>query len=154
MARSKHTKSNPVESPKTALYLNKEPLSGYYPLHPVFCFARFDPEAPCEHSEEISASVSKVLSHLKNRELSTWGDIIGQSGGRRQGTNNHYVSISELPRRVQKRADAIRLEESELFSMRLEGEVRLWGIISSSGKFYVIWYDPEHEIYPVSKRHT
>jgi hypothetical protein len=154
MARSKNTKSGIVENPKTTLCLNNEPLSGYYPLHPVFCFARFDSETPCERSEEKHTSVSKVLLHLKDRELSAWKDIIGQSGGRAQGTNSHYVSISELPRKVQRRASEIRLEESELFSMRLEGEVRLWGIISPSGKFYVIWYDPKHEIYPVGKRHT
>ena len=74
------------------------------------------------------------------------------SGGRRHGTNNHDIPVCDLAKDATQRADAIKLEESELFSLRLQGDVRLWGIIEpENGCFYVIWFDPEHKVYPGKK---
>ncbi len=47
------------------------------------------------------------------------------------------------------KAHDINIEEDELFSLRLQGDVRLWGLIEPNGCFFVIWYDPNHNVYPV-----
>jgi hypothetical protein len=42
---------------------------------------------------------------------------------------------------------------NNLYSLAMSNMERLYGVIID-GVFFLIWYDPEHEIYPVGKRHT
>jgi len=81
----------------------------------------------------------------------TWQNIIEAAGGRRRGSNNHPIAISDLCREAQVRCQELGLHEltDELFSLRLAGNVRLWGI--RQGRILqLIWYDPRHEVYPLN----
>ena len=43
-------------------------------------------------------------------------------------------------------AEELYLDVDQLFSLRLTARERLYGILNN-GVFYVLWYDPCHEIY-------
>jgi len=40
-----------------------------------------------------------------------------------------------------------------LTSLRMGGKQRLWGFLRA-GVFHVLWWDPEHQIYPSWEKHT
>ena len=85
-------------------------------------------------------------------EHTTWGDIRKSDGGRSYGKNSHHIPIAELQNEAKRRANELNLDVSELFSLRLQGDVRLWGIVDPvNGDYYVIWYDPNHQVYPSKK---
>jgi len=46
-----------------------------------------------------------------------------------------------------------RLDEltDDLFSLRLEGDMRIWGI-RLGRVLQLVWYDPRHEVYPLDDR--
>jgi len=41
----------------------------------------------------------------------------------------------------------------ELTGIRYTGRARIWGF-KVRGCFYLLWWDPKHTVYPVSKKHT
>ena len=131
-------------------FISENP-GGYYHLSPQFIFRRYDKKAPWSNSFNNKPVVDSVMDHLKSKEGLLWKEIMAQSGGRSSGTNSHHIKIAKFSSEAQRRAKYINLNESELFSMRFEGDVRLWGIIEPDGRCYVIWYDPNHKVCPSEK---
>ena len=83
---------------------------------------------------------------LRDFESMTWQEII--SGG------SHNIEVYKLITDAQKRLEVLNLNDlEELFSLRLEGVKRIWGILER-GILHIIWYDPKHEVYVVPKRYT
>ena len=118
---------------------------------PTFSFRKYDGGAPWAIPTGKLTSDS-VFVNLRDLECTTWGDVVKASGGRTQGTNSHFIPIDKLSKTAKQRATDMQLDESELFSLRLQGTVRLWGIIEpENGCFYVVWFDPNHQVYPVDK---
>lgn len=94
---------------------------------------------------------TEVIDKLKENEGHTWGDIIRAAGGRTHGTNSHYENVSDLIPEAQKRWLELHLEEYDrVFSLRLTGKRRLYGILEN-GVFRIVWYDQEHEIYAMDR---
>lgn len=91
------------------------------------------------------------MDKLSSYEGMTWAEIQSASGGKTKGTNNHFAYISKLDKEAQKRAMELHLDVDELFSLRLTGTLRLYGILEN-GIFSIIWYDQNHEIYPLKNR--
>jgi hypothetical protein len=54
---------------------------------------------------------------------------------------------------AQKRAKELEWDDSELFSLRLEGKLRLWGR-RGGAILYLLWFDPEHLVCPSRKKDT
>jgi hypothetical protein len=93
------------------------------------------------------------LSTLENM---TWADLEGQSyssGGRRK-SSNHWVLIKDLAKEARRRIDELNYDDHEtIFSIRLSGTQRLYGF-RENNYFRILWYDPNHKIFPSSKRNT
>lgn len=49
--------------------------------------------------------------------------------------------------------DLNRDDIDELFELRLGATERVWGTMTGS-VFNLLWWDPEHTVYPVKKKHT
>ena len=76
---------------------------------------------------------------------------MSSSGGRSHGTNNHYEDVADLCKEARDRIIELKLIDIDrVFSLRLSGTERLFGILED-GIFSIIWYDPNHEIYPISE---
>jgi hypothetical protein len=130
--------------------------NGYFSRNPLwsFRFCDFDSE---DYGFAQANSLRDVLLRLKSFEQQTCGDICNATGKR--NTLHHYIPIRQLITEAQKRLREINLHncellDDELFSLHISGRGRLWGILDNNGIFYVVWYDPEHHIYPVEKSHT
>lgn len=101
------------------------------------------------HSQTIEA-----LLFLEEMQRLTWADIQGQrSGGR---AKHHYQPIDSLCAQAQTYLSALMADDVDIesvFRFRVNSKTRLWGIVED-GVFKMLWYDPEHTVYPVSKKRT
>ena len=89
----------------------------------------------------------EIQKKLKNFETQTWQEI-------EKTGNNHFIKRSDIVTEARKRLRELCLEDiDELYSLRLSGKGRIWGIRERE-ILKVLWWDPEHKVYPVSKSHT
>ena len=88
----------------------------------------------------------ELLPKMRNFESMFWKDILGR--------NNHEVSVSKISTDAQKRLARIDLDDTEqLVSLRLTGKQRIWGI-RVYNILRILWWDPNHQVYPSRLRHT
>lgn len=105
---------------------------------------------------ELSSKETKeLLTFLDNVSKKTWKECLAETvmSGRRKRPRNHDHTVSEIEKAAQARISQLPEAEERVFRFRLASEVRLWGF-RSGDLFRVLWYDPEHSVYPVSKRNT
>ena len=80
---------------------------------------------------------------------------VGRQGERRN--NSHFVQAGKLTRQAKARLAEIGQDDvSELFSLRLTGTTRIYGIRDRRA-LKLLWYDPHHgtnarAVYPVQRR--
>ena len=96
----------------------------------------------------VKIFVNNIISKLQDFETMTWQEILNAAGGKPKGkgNNNHFVDVNKLPVKEKKLLDDCGYAElyKEIFSLRLSGKERLFGVVDSS-IFYVLLYDPNHE---------
>ncbi len=98
-------------------------------------------------SEDIEY-YKKILDKLKSFECSKWNELETQSFGSKGKSKHHSVDISNIIKEAQKRLIELHLDDiDQLFSLRLDGKSRIWGI-RESGYLKILWFDPDHEICP------
>lgn len=86
----------------------------------------------------------EVLSKLRAFETMTWPEI--------ERAGSHYVECSRLIKDAQVRLAELHLDDfDQLFSLRLQGKPRMWGL-RIGNVFSVLWWDPEHAICPSIKK--
>lgn len=123
---------------------------GFLDKNPVWGFKIHDTSHP-RWSIENYSFYDVIMNKLIAFEGLAWSEIQAASGGRRNGTNNHFESVAVLSKEAQKRILELKLDIDEVFSLRLSATERLYGIVDN-GIFYILWYDPIHEITPSSAR--
>jgi hypothetical protein len=90
-------------------------------------------------------SIQGLVEKLKSAESMTWQEHV--SSGR-----SHNVETHKLCDGARRRLRDIELDDLEgLFSLRLTGKERIWGI-RTGGVLRVMWWDPEHQVCPSLKR--
>jgi hypothetical protein len=94
---------------------------------------------------------------LHSFETMTWHEIKKVSGGRAEGngTNHHSLLVEKFNKEAQQRLVELKLDDQdELFSLRLNNTVRLYGI-KQGRVLRFIWHDPHHgtklEAYPTKR---
>ncbi len=79
------------------------------------------------------------------------------AGGRAKGSNSHLVKVKSLTAQAKARLAKIGQDDvSELFSLRLDARVRIYGIRDRRA-LKLLWHDPHHgtntqAVYPVRER--
>lgn len=126
---------------------NRENPCAYYDWHPSWNFSMCDFEHE-KWSLENSDIYYKIFPKLILFERMKWSDIIVRDKDR-----NHWENCNEFIKEARDRIVEKKWDFDQLFSLRLEGDMRLYGNIEN-GIFYLIWYDEKHEIYPYKKKHT
>lgn len=93
---------------------------------------------------------SDIRPKLLEFEKLTWGELASQAKGRGSGIKHHHVQVSCLTRSAQKRLrkDLLYDDLDDIFSLRLTGKIRLYGIIIER-VMNLVWFDPRHEILPM-----
>ena len=108
-----------------------EDPEGYLKKHPVWAFQRCDLEHERWSLLNCDTFYEDIMDKLSSYEGMTWAEIQSASGGKTKGTNNHFAYISKLDKEAQKRAMELHLDVDELFSLRLTGTLRLYGILEN-----------------------
>ncbi|WP_131783196.1 hypothetical protein [Legionella gresilensis] len=113
----------------------------------VWSFSLIDCEGPWGFKLICrDALLSLITEGFKGKEGLNWA-ILKTNGC-------HNVFKSQLVKNAQKRLEEIKLDDlDELFSMRFTGRARVWGI-RDGNIFKILWWDPEHQVCPSSKKHT
>lgn len=81
-----------------------------------------------------------------------WNDALCATTGTGQRRQKHHdQEISSLCSEARQRLAVLQLdrelEDAKLFRFRVGGTERLWGF-RRGGCFYVLWWDPDHQVYP------
>ena len=95
-----------------------------------------------------------VLDKIISYSSMTWTEIKRQThdGGK---SKNHMLDPDSISAEVMERIKERGLEEysDAIFSFALQNKIRIVGYRENQF-FYVLWYDPNHEICPSTLKHT
>lgn len=126
-----------------------EAPSHYMAANPVWSFRRMDTGHPRWAICACHTLYDSIITKLRDFEGMTWMEIMSASGGRAAGTNSHFEDVADLCKEARDRILDLHMEDVDrVFSLRLSSLGRLYGVIDE-GVFFIIWYDQNHEIYPV-----
>jgi len=116
----------------------------------VISFGRFDLHGPWCVREIGADGLVKLFESVRDYERMRAVDIF--NGYSDRGAD--YTIPGGLCRKAQERLGELRLDDRDMISrLRITGRRRLFGL-REGHMFYALWWDPEHEVYPVEKRHT
>lgn len=107
-----------------------------------------DPEGPYGWRQvSMKALWDEVWKKVRDFETMTWSEV-------KQTSQHHSIEVDRLSKEARKRLEEIgQSDVDELFSLRLTGKQRLWGI-RDRHIFKVLWFDPGHKVCPSMKKHT
>lgn len=118
--------------------------------NPVWSIATFDLGGPWGRSpcDKDASLWLEVFPKMKDFESMTWGEIL------KHIKRHHYCDVAGMCKKAKDRLEEIGLDDYErLFHFGLSGTQRVWGIREQQ-VFRILWWDPEHEVYPSNKKHT
>lgn len=114
---------------------------------PVWAFRIVDLGGPWCWTVLDGRSLGEVLGRFRAFESMTWEQIDGPTG-------SHAVEPWKLSKPAQRRLREIHQDDaSELFSLRITGRCRVWGILDEH-ILRILWWDPEHQVCPSPRKHT
>jgi len=89
-----------------------------------------------------------ILPKLTEWQKLTWAEIDGfTTGGKDRHKMHHSMEVDILADEAIYRLIEIEKHGDTIFRFRLGSKRRLWGFRILS-EFELVWYDPNHEIYP------
>ena len=139
-----HRKENPVTS-------NTPRIDTHFPTNydkepPVWQVSTIDTEGEWGWHQMNSKIWNEIHKRITNFESMPWVEIYK--------TESHFVSIERLCTSARKRLEDMQLDDIDrLFSLRLTGKQRIWGI-RDRNILKILWWDPNHEVCPSPKRYT
>lgn len=148
MSKNDRRKS-PKIAPGNAPFIERQPRTepaSTQEKNPAWSFNLIDFDGPWCPKIMDRERFLYVLEKLCEFESMTWREI--------EGSRSHSIEVWMLCKQARDRLLVIRQDDiAELFSLRLSGRERVWGI-RDGHIFRFLWWDPEHKVYPVQKKHT
>ena len=97
----------------------------------------------------------EILSTIMEYNKKTWPEVENElHGSKNRKTKHHFIgeSYDSFSKTAKEEVDRFLDEQDldRLFSFRIDGKTRVLGIREGE-KFFVMWFDPNHEFYPVQK---
>lgn len=131
--------------PRSARQPRVEAIAGADDQKPVWRFSRIDFGGPWCPKALTQVKLVEVIGKLAGFESQNWPQI--------QGTgHSHFVDIDRLTPEARRRLIELKLDDTEqLFSLRLSGRERIWGI-RIRNVMLMLWWDPQHQICPAHLR--
>jgi hypothetical protein len=103
--------------------------------------------SPYGWHELALAELVEVQQKLAMFESMTWNEIFVVAKNR-----NHPIPVSDLRCPEARKWMAKNMPDQEtLWTLRLSGAERVWGVLSG-GAYQVVFWDPQHLIYPSAKK--
>jgi hypothetical protein len=94
-----------------------------------------------------------LLGRLNSFETMTCAEVFFAPG--RDEGKTYQVDDLPNPNAQNRLVDLEWDDQTEIARLQINGKRRLYGFLPDGGPdFYVLWWDPEHEIWPSTLRHT
>lgn len=118
-------------------------------LRPSWRFSLADQSGPWPFVACQGEDLHALLERLRSFESMTCAEL---EGG---GTLNHYA-VEALPTKeaVARLVDLSFDDQTRISRLRLGGKPRLYGFLDDDSTFHVLWWDPEHKVWPSTLRNT
>lgn len=102
----------------------------------------------------VGAYAGTLFSFLAEMEKLTWQEIRQQkvkAAGGHSRPKHHGQEVETLCKEARAQLEELGLADvDELFRFRLAGRERLWGLqVPNTNIFCLLWWDPDHQVYPV-----
>ncbi len=111
-----------------------------------FRAGQMDMRGPWGWNQFDPSLLQDLLHKIFDSQKLTWQTL--------RDNGSHLVQVSNLCSQAQRRLLELRKDDcDELFSLRVTGRQRIWGIKDCS-ILWLLWWDPEHEVCPSHKKHT
>ena len=147
MAKGQPTFRQYLETGKTPKIV--VPRESCYPHKPAWRVSLLELVDPFGWHEIDASKLLDIRAKLAGIEGNTWRDILV-----RDAKYNHFIAVDRICATAQERLRALHLDDTDaLLSLRLAGTERVWGILETN-VLNVLWWDPEHLVYPVEKPNT
>ncbi len=119
---------------------------------PVFSFALIDRDYDGSwgwHLLTESESI-RILNFFLEVATLTWNEVRSLTASGRK--RHHYQDVQSLCNDARARIASKKFDDisDRMFRFRLDGANRLWGF-EEQGIFYVVWWDPDHKVYPTER---
>ncbi|MDH2424707.1 hypothetical protein [Sphaerisporangium sp. TRM90804] len=113
-------------------------------------FCHVDHDGPWGFGKMDATTLRELLDKLMQFESMKVNEVF--SNGEEPG--KHY-EVDRIPNAAaRERLEELRLSDmTKISRLRLGGKVRLYGFMEGNC-FHVVWWDPEHQIWPSVKRNT
>lgn len=109
---------------------------------PVWSLQVFDAKPVWMKEENLTLHLlAKLQERFAKLERMTWSEI--------EGHESHFVPVEDLSKAARDRLTDLGHETDELFSVRVNSAIRVWGIREAE-IFRILWLDPKHEVCPSS----
>ena len=148
MSRKKQVPNNALNSSFTKeVRLGKGSAENYDKYEPSWRFSFLDQEGPWGWNNIPPEERWDILANkINSQESINWASL--------KTSGSHNISVEKLSKAAKKRLSEIGYDDiDELFSLRISGKERIWGIRDRYA-LKILWWDPKHEVYPVQKKHT
>lgn len=117
--------------------------------NPSWRFSKLELVAPFGWHTIQTKLLHDIREKLKHFESMTWQEITVVAK-----KQNHSIPVNKICKSAQIRLKELGLDDIEsLISLRMTGEQRIWGIRQKS-VLLLLWWDPNHQVYPSQKKHT
>ncbi len=114
---------------------------------PSWAFGLMDPGGAWGWALVGTQAWHDVIVKLSEYETMTWAEIDGPSG-------SHFVAVADIEKPAKERLVHLQFDDvDELFSLRLTGPGRIWGI-RVGAVLRLLWWDPKHEVCPSDLKNT
>ena len=141
--------SNNIPEPSSQKKVKNATLESTNDANPSWRFTKLELVDPFGWHTIQTDQLHFIREKLQNFESMTWNEILVQ--GKKF---NHAVKTSGIVKEAKDRLKSLYLDDvEELVSLRLAGEQRIWGIRQGVA-LLLLWWDPEHKVYPSQKKHT
>lgn len=94
--------------------------------------------------------IQEVIKKMKNFETMLWGELKRA----RRNSPCHPIPRENLCSKAKQRLIDLKLDDiDDLYELVMNGKNRIWGI-KQAEIICLLWWDPDHSVYPVKKRNT
>jgi hypothetical protein len=117
-------------------------------MHPAWRLAHIDLIHPDDWKEMHAfdaVTLERIKQRLANLESMPWKEILNKY--------SHPIEVSKLCKGARERLEKRQIDATLLVSLRCTQTERIWGI-RRENVLSLMWWDPNHQVYPVQKKHT
>ena len=113
---------------------------------PTWKVDKLDAAGPFGQAQPSISEFAGILDFLKELETRTWNEILSD-----RGHGHHPLPVEKLCPAAKRRLKERGITAQTIIEFKVDSHRRLWGI-RSGDILDLLWWDPEHKVYPQRRR--